>query len=120
MTLHAIQRANERYGLTFDGDDIGAILDLCADPTKAIIFRKSDHSVVYITFYAGRQVIPVIAGGKLVTFEPMEILTNPGRYRAGHKPPQKAGERGAKKPQKRRERKISIRDIEDSEDADIY
>lgn len=72
MTVHAIQRAKERYKLDLTFEDLAIILDLIANG-DAKFSHKNRNATVYRLRYKHKLIVPVVSDDfNILTFNPID------------------------------------------------
>lgn len=73
MTLHALERAKERYKLDLTFDDLQEIINRILEGKAKIWHGSHDNICVYRLRYKSKLICPVVVDGeRIVTFYPSE------------------------------------------------
>jgi len=83
MTLHAIRRAEERYGIVLSSADMREIVRLCRSGKYPPVPLASQSATCYAVTWKEQVIYPVIEDGtqNCVTMLPRDFFTKSGRAR---------------------------------------
>ena len=81
--MHPIDRAKERYGVSFTRVDIANIRERCLSG-KASLLQTRDHGLIFGLIYNGVTIVPVLKkdNNALVTFLPTDAFNRSSRQKA--------------------------------------
>lgn len=84
LTMHAQERALERYGFVPSRAEVAEIM-VRASSGNLPVRRSTPEPMTYVITLRGVTCLPVIVDGKIVTFAPSDYGTANGRKRYLHK-----------------------------------
>lgn len=79
MTLHAIDRARERYGVVLTPDDITAMKWQIINGSSVRVSSSPHGSELHMVRHGGSALLARWHDAQIVTFEPADALTKSGR-----------------------------------------
>lgn len=80
LTMHAQERASQRYGFVPSNEEVAEIMSRVAAGNLPVR-RSTPEAMIYIITLRNVTCLPVIVDGKIVTFAPSDYGTQSGRKR---------------------------------------